>query len=811
MPPSINNFSIAGDITFNTGQTFNIGSTYDLFTVAVHEFGHALGLIHSTIFSADMYSNYTSTKSGLASDDIAGIRNIYSNNNPRSHDGYGGNNNSFSNAADVSSLINTSNDTALVANMDVTTAGQKDYFKVVAPAGTGNTVTISLQSSGLSLLAPTLTIYAANQTTVLGMASGAGQYGTTLTVNLNYTVSAGQVIYIKVGGADNTAFGTGAYALTMSFAGAPLPSVPLPNTQVLNGSPLSGGGGIGNAVSYEMQVNSYTNGTQQIAPQNNGVAIGGNGNYVNTWSSFGQDGSGWGVFAQRFDAKGNPLGAEFQVNTTTAGDQVNPSVAMDRAGDFVIVWSSQSQPGASWEVFGQRFDSKGNAMGSEFQVSTNTKSDQKDANIAMDGAGDFVVTWAGYNPDATSQGIFARLYNATGAALGTPFQVNTTPGYQEGATVAMNSRGSFVVTWSSYGQDGSGWGVFAQLYAPGGTTIGGEFQVNTYIVGDQMYPWAAIDTAGDFVITWSSNGEDGSGWGVFAQRYYASGSPNGPEFQVNTTTVGNQMYSKVAMNPDGDMFFTWDSDSGGQDGNKVTLSSSNVNLLNMDGTISTAPLDSGNLLGSVAAPLSSTKALVAGKDTGASGWDVYAQQVSGDDGSFVGDEFRVNTTTAGNQQFSSVAMDAHGDIVTTWTSADTLAHENVMSQLFAIGGDSMQGLPSGANDSSDGADWTEATCTGARLSDQFETIREVFSLVDPDHEVGTTAQAITSTESDHDLDLSSRALAGLLRDSDLPTRDACFADHVWMGVATARPETAGTEDGILAAGPSVMAASLGDE
>ncbi len=42
-PPPDNNFSIAGDMTFNTGQSFNIGSTYDLFTVAMHEFGHALG------------------------------------------------------------------------------------------------------------------------------------------------------------------------------------------------------------------------------------------------------------------------------------------------------------------------------------------------------------------------------------------------------------------------------------------------------------------------------------------------------------------------------------------------------------------------------------------------------------------------------------------------------------------------------------------------------------------------------------------------------------------------------------------------
>ena len=77
-PPPVNNFSIAGDMTFNTGQSFNIGSTYDLFTVAMHEFGHALGLNESSVSNAVMYGTYTGKKTGLASDDIAGIRSIYS-------------------------------------------------------------------------------------------------------------------------------------------------------------------------------------------------------------------------------------------------------------------------------------------------------------------------------------------------------------------------------------------------------------------------------------------------------------------------------------------------------------------------------------------------------------------------------------------------------------------------------------------------------------------------------------------------------------------------------------------------------------
>ena len=75
-------------MTFNTGQSFNVGSTYDLFTVAMHEFGHALGLGESSVSGAVEYGTYTGRKTGLASDDIAGIRSIYSSNAARTADAY---------------------------------------------------------------------------------------------------------------------------------------------------------------------------------------------------------------------------------------------------------------------------------------------------------------------------------------------------------------------------------------------------------------------------------------------------------------------------------------------------------------------------------------------------------------------------------------------------------------------------------------------------------------------------------------------------------------------------------------------------
>jgi Matrixin/Bacterial Ig-like domain len=244
-PPSANNFSIAGNITFNTGQSFNVGSTYDLFTVAMHEFGHALGLNESSVSNAVEYGTYTGKKTGLASDDIEGIQSIYSANGPRTADAYntnGSSNGTLSTAASISSLINTSTLTALVPNLDISTAGQLEYFSFTAPAGTGSTLALDVQSSGLSLLSPKVTVYSANGSTVLASASGEGEYGTTLTVNLS-SVTTGEKFTVEVQGADTTQMGTGNYALGLNFKGAAPPMKASPIVAEPAGTPEHAGDG----------------------------------------------------------------------------------------------------------------------------------------------------------------------------------------------------------------------------------------------------------------------------------------------------------------------------------------------------------------------------------------------------------------------------------------------------------------------------------------------------------------------------------------------------------------------------------------
>src|SRR5204863_9189149 len=89
-------------------------------------------------------------------------------------------------------------------------------------------------------------------------------------------------------------------------------------------------------------------------------------------------------------------GPEFRVNTFTTYDQLNPATAMDAAGDFVIVWQSSQQEDPTsnaYGVFAQRYGPDGAPQGPEFRVNTTVPSNQINPTVAMDPAGDFVVAW----------------------------------------------------------------------------------------------------------------------------------------------------------------------------------------------------------------------------------------------------------------------------------------------------------------------------------------------------------------------------------------------------------------------------------
>ena len=313
-------------------------------------------------------------------------------------------------------------------------------------------------------------------------------------------------------------------------------------------------------VSPEFPVNTFTTGNQSAPATGAGLV----GDVMVVWGSELQDGSGLGIFGQRYASNGVPSGPEFRVNTFTTGDQFDPAVAVDKSGMMLVVWTSDGQDGSGLGVFGQRFAGFGPALGTEFRLNTATAADQSSPAVAATLSGNFVIAWESDGQDGSGLGIFGQRYSGGGFPMGTEFRINGFTTGAQRAPAASATFNSFVVAWQGDGQDGSGYGVLAQRFANDGAPAGPEFVVNSFVTGNQSAPAIADGVGGEFVVVWESADQDGASSGIFGQRYLVAGTPLGAEFRVNTFTTAAQRRPATAASFAGHFTVVWEGD--GQDG-----------------------------------------------------------------------------------------------------------------------------------------------------------------------------------------------------------------------------------------------------
>src|SRR5208337_11452 len=198
LPPPFNGGTDAGDIFLNSNPiaTWNINSAYDLETVAIHEFGHALGLGESQITTACMYGYYNGTKQSLTSDDIKGIQSVWGAPQYDQFNSNGLSNGTYTKATNLNSYIN-SNGQVAIPGLDMTTSSQSEWYSVTVPSNTSGTFVATVQSSNLSSLSPKVYVYT-NSLSLIGSASSTS-LGATVSVSVS-GVQAGQTYLVRAFG-----------------------------------------------------------------------------------------------------------------------------------------------------------------------------------------------------------------------------------------------------------------------------------------------------------------------------------------------------------------------------------------------------------------------------------------------------------------------------------------------------------------------------------------------------------------------------------------------------------------------------------
>ncbi|WP_180957761.1 hypothetical protein [Neptunicoccus cionae] len=235
-------------------------------------------------------------------------------------------------------------------------------------------------------------------------------------------------------------------------------------------------------------------------------------------------------------------GDRFQNNTFSTGIQKYPESATLEDGSLVVTWMSPDQDGDSNGIFAQRYSSSAQPQGAEFQVNTFTDGSQEKPAIVGLSDGGFVIAWASapletqpeLGQDGSGSGIYAQVFDAEGFAVGSEFLVNTVTRSNQGTpSLTAISDGGFMVNWSSRPLDGeekedSLYGAYGRVFEADGTATGPEFNFNEV----PQYPPSNVASteleSGGFVAVWKANRK------LQGRILDEDGTPNGEIFRIDT-------------------------------------------------------------------------------------------------------------------------------------------------------------------------------------------------------------------------------------------------------------------------------------
>jgi hypothetical protein len=275
------------------------------------------------------------------------------------------------------------------------------------------------------------------------------------------------------------------------------------------------------------------------------------------------------IYARFLSSSNTWASGDVQVNTPANKYQVGASIAALTNGNAIVVWSSYNQEAANslQGVFGQILSSTGQKVGGEIPVNQFTSFNQRSPAVGTLANGNFIVTWVSEQQRfQNGVDIYARIYSSAGVPQGNEFLVNTGTNICANPAVGCAADGSFMIVWSQ--KDAlilnNSWDIFGREFSSAG--VGGTVRnVNVQHYGDQYAPQITV-RGKDYLVIWTSLGQDGSREGVYGRFLWWDGSPAGNEFRVNTTTASQQMQPSVASDGNGRFLVAWTSFTGIQNG-----------------------------------------------------------------------------------------------------------------------------------------------------------------------------------------------------------------------------------------------------
>jgi len=372
-----------------------------------------------------------------------------------------------------------------------------------------------------------------------------------------------------------------------------------------------------------------------------------------------------------------PTGGETSLTGKLPADQVHPAVNFTTNGGYVA-WEDYMMDGKGLGIGAMRLKADLSGTGVPFRVDSVTSGDQEAAQVSMLNDGGAAFAWQGGSRG--HQHIFVRFLSSSNSWITGDVMVNSVSNkFQTTPVITTLLNGNVAVAYVSMDQaaPGSMADVYVQVFAPDGSRVGGETQVNQFTANNQRTPAITALADGKFAVAWISEQQrwtDASNGvpsvDVLARVFDGTGNPIGNEFLVNLSSSVCAA-PDLASSPDGGFLATWmEKDlavrNNGWDifarrftGGWVGGNETRVNTQLYGDQYSPKIRRSGSTYLTIWTSL--------GQDGSREG--VFGRYLN-DDASVSGSEFPVNTTTFGSQMHQVLGTDAAGRFLAVWTGFD---------------------------------------------------------------------------------------------------------------------------------------------
>jgi hypothetical protein len=195
---------------------------------------------------------------------------------------------------------------------------------------------------------------------------------------------------------------------------------------------------------HDMTVNSVGTGQQRLPA----VAMDASGNFVVVWQDDQDENGTYQLLARGFSATGTERFHDKTVNSVAAGQQYSPRIAFDGSGNFVVVWQDDQNGNGVYEILARGFSATGAERFHDMIVNSDSAGQQKNPALSLNSAGNFVVAW---EDDLDGNGLYqvrARVLSATGTEKKSDFTINSnSSGQQYQPAVYLTPQGNIVAAW----------------------------------------------------------------------------------------------------------------------------------------------------------------------------------------------------------------------------------------------------------------------------------------------------------------------------------------------------------------------------